>query len=333
MKVAIIGTTSWGTTLGIVLARRGIRVSLWARTEDEANKLRRDGENTAHLPGIPFPPELSITSSTEEALTEAVLVILAVPSRTMRGNVKAIRSYLDSSMLILSAAKGLEVDTAKRMSQVIAEELDPPPHPRICVLSGPNLSREIAQGLPASTVIAAEDSYVAGKAQEIMSSPTFQVYTSGDVVGVELGGALKNIVALGAGMLDGLGYGSNAKAVFISRGLAEITELGVAAGASPLTFIGLAGLGDLLATCSSPLSRNRTLGEGLARGRSLGEIRASMTSVVEGIDTAAAARKMAHRLGVKMPITEQIYQVLFEGLHPRRAMAEIMGGEAKTEFR
>ncbi len=325
MKVAIIGTTGWGTTLGIMLGRRDMEVALWARTREEAERLDRERENAQRLPGVRLPQNLSPTASIAEALQGASLVILAVPSQEMRANVRLLKEHVDESMPILSAAKGLELGTAKRMSQVIAEELGPAHRSNICVLSGPNLSREIVQGLPASTVVAAEDTSLAERVKRIMSSPTFQVYTSDDVVGVELGGALKNIIALGAGMADGLGYGNNAKAAYMAQGLTEITRLGVAAGASPITFIGLSCLGDLLATCSSPLSRNHTLGEGLAQGRSLEEIKASMGSVVEGVATTAAARQMARELGVEMPITEQIYRVLFEGESPARAMAELIG--------
>lgn len=325
MKVAIIGTTSWGTTLGIILARRGVEVALWARTEEEAERLAREGENTARLPGIPFPKSLSLTSAIEEALRGASLVILAVPSQEMRQNVRLVKGHIAEGVPILSAAKGLEASTAKRMTQVIAEGLDPEHGSNICVLSGPNLSKEIVQGLPASTVIAAQDGEVAERAREIMNSPSFQVYTSEDVVGVELGGALKNIIALGAGMVDGLGYGNNAKAAYMARGLTEIASLGVALGANPITFLGLAGLGDLLATCSSTLSRNHTLGEGLARGHSKEEVVASIAGTVEGVPTTAAALKLARELGVEMPITERIYHVLFEGLDPARAMAGLIG--------
>ncbi len=325
MKVAIIGTTSWGTTLGIILARRGIDVALWARTKEEAERLAREGENTARLPGIPFPKGLSPTSSIEEALRDASLVILAVPSQEMRQNVRLVKGHIAEGVPILSAGKGLEAGTGKRMTEVIAEELDPEHGSKICVLSGPNLSNEIARGLPASTVIAAQDGEVAERVRQIMNSPSFQVYTSEDVVGVELGGALKNIIALGAGMADGLGYGNNAKAAYMAQGLSEIASLGVALGANPLTFLGLAGLGDLLATCASTLSRNHTLGEGLAQGRSMEEVVASIGSAVEGVPTTAAALKLARELGVEMPITERIYRVLFENLKPAQAMNELFG--------
>ena len=325
MKLALIGTTTWGTTLGIMLARRGIEVSLWARTKEEAAKLDKVRENSSRLPGIAFPQCLSLTSSIEEAVKGASLVIVAVPSQGMRANVRRLKGHIAESTPILSATKGLELGSAKRMSHVIIEELGPGHGSNICVLSGPNLSREIVQGLPASTVVAAENAHLAEQVGEIMGSPAFRVYTSEDMVGVELGGALKNIIALGAGMVDGLGYGNNAKAAYMARGLTEITRLGVAAGGNPLTFVGLAGLGDLLATCSSTLSRNHTLGEGLARGRSLEEMKASMGSVIEGVATTDAALEVARKLGVEMPITERIYRVLFEGLDPTQAMAELIG--------
>jgi glycerol-3-phosphate dehydrogenase (NAD(P)+) len=332
MKVAIIGTTSWGTTLGVILSRRGIDVALWARTVEEAERLARDGENKTRLPGIPFPGVLSPTGAVEEALQGASLVILAVPSQRMRQNVRIMKGHIAKGVPILSAAKGLEVDTTKRMTQVISEEIDPAYRHNICVLSGPNLSAEIVHGLPATTVIAAQDTAVAKRAQGIMASATFRVYTNDDVIGVELGGALKNIVALAAGLSDGLGYGDNAKAALVSRGLAEISRLGVAMEANPLTFAGLAGLGDLVATCASPLSRNRFVGQELAKGRPLAEITASMINVAEGISTTVAARRMAREYGVDMPITEQVYRVLFEWLDVTKAMATLMGRELKSEM-
>ncbi|MDY6907151.1 MAG: NAD(P)H-dependent glycerol-3-phosphate dehydrogenase [Chloroflexota bacterium] len=324
MKVAIVGSTSWGTTMGMLLARKGAEVHLWTRTAEEAQRLAREGENATRLPGIPLPQGLVPTSDLKGAIAGAALVIVAVPSQTMRGNVRQVCPHLEGPVPLMCASKGLESGTAQRMSVVIAEELGAAYQDHICVLSGPNLSREIALGLPASTVVAAADISLAQGVADIMASPTFHVYTSDDVVGVELGGALKNIIALGAGMADGLNYGMNAKAAFMSQGLTEITRLGVAAGAKPITFIGLSCLGDLLATCSSPLSRNHTLGEGLAMGRSLEEQMALMGSVVEGVATTAAAIAMARRLGVEMPITERIYRVLYEGADIRDEMSWLM---------
>ena len=331
-KIAIIGTTSWGKTLGVVLARNGLEVRLWARTEREATELRNDGPNPTLLPDITFPPQLSITSSMSEALAEVKAVILAVPSQTMRQNIKLVAGHLDKSMLIMSAAKGLEIGSSKRMSQVIAEEIDPQFWPNICVLSGPNLSREVLRDLPAATVVAAENETVARIGRQLLAVPNLCIYTNTDVIGVELGGALKNIIALGAGMADGLGYGDNTKAAFMTRGLTEMAALGVALGANPLTFSGLAGLGDLIATCASPLSRNHYLGVELTKGRSLKEITGSMTGVAEGMTTTAVAWNLAQQLGMEMPITEKIYQVLYEGLDPRQGAVELMAAEARHEL-
>lgn len=331
-KIAIIGTTIWGITLGVVLAHKGLQVRLWARTEREATELRNVRPNPALLSGIIFPPQLSITSSLSEALADVKAIILAVPSQTMRHNIRLVASYLKRSMLVLSAAKGLEVGSSKRMSQVINEEINPQFRSNVCVVSGPNLSLEILRGLPAVTVVAAEGEDVARKAQKLLATPNLCVYTNTDVIGVELGGALKNIIALGAGMADGLGYGDNAKAAFMTRGLTEMTALGVALGANPLTFSGLAGLGDLIATCSSPLSRNHYVGVELTKGRSLQEITKPMTGVAEGVSTTVAAWNLAQQLGLEMPITGKIYQVLYEGVDPRQAAVELMGAEAKHEL-
>jgi len=331
-KIAIIGTTSWGKTLGVVLACNGLEVGLWARTEREATELRDAGPNPILLPGITFPPQLSITSSLSEALAGAEAVVLVVPSQTMRQNIKLVADYLNEAMLIVSAAKGLEVDNGKRMSQVIAEEIDPQFWPNICVLSGPNLSKEVLNDLPAASVVAAADEAVARKAQKLLSTPNFCLYTNTDVIGVEMGGALKNVIALGAGMVDGLGYGDNAKAAFVTRGLTEMAALGTALGASPLTLSGLSGLGDVMATCASPLSRNHYVGVELTKGHSLEEITGSMAGVAEGLTTTVVAWNLARQLGIEMPITEKIYQVLQEGLDPRQVIIEILGTNGRHEL-
>jgi len=331
-KVAIIGTTTWGVTLGVVLAGRKVEVGLWARTEEEAAELGNAGRHANAFSGVTFPTRLSVTSSLDEALTDAKAVILAVPSQSVRQNIKAIAEYLDGSILIVSAAKGMEVGSNKRLSEVIADEVNPDFWPNICVLSGPNLSQEILQNLPAVAVVAAEDEAVARKAQRLLNTSSLCLYTNTDVIGVELGGALKNIIALGAGIADGLGYGDNAKAALITRGLTEITALGVALGANPLTFSGLTGLGDLIATCSSQLSRNHYVGVELTEGRPLEEITASMSGVAEGLNTTIVAHNLAQQLGVEMPITDKIYQVLYRGLSPRQAALELMEAKAGHEL-
>jgi len=321
-RVAIIGTTIWGLTLGVVLGRKGLQVRLWARTEREAKQLTKS--RTSPILKVTFPEQLSVTSSLPEALNDVKAVILAVPSQTMRQNIKLIAGHLNGSMLVVSAAKGLEIGSNKRMSEVIAEEIAPRFQSNICVLSGPNLAREVLAGLPAAAVVAAEKESLARVGQRLLSTPNLCIYTNTDVVGVELGGSLKNIIALGAGMADGLGYGDNAKAAFITRGLTEMTALGVALGANPLTFSGLAGLGDLVATCASPLSRNHYVGVELTKGCPLTEIVDSMEGIAEGVSTTIAVRTIAQQLGLEMPITEKIYQVLYEGLDPRRAGEELI---------
>jgi glycerol-3-phosphate dehydrogenase (NAD(P)+) len=309
-KVTIIGNTSWGNTLGVLLSDKGAAVKLWARSEAEAKELNQ-GQYS-----------YSSTSHIGEALNRADVVIWAVPSQKLRENVSQAKNYLTNSMLLMSAAKGLEVNSGKRMSQVLAEEIAPSLRGRVCVLSGPNLAKEIAQSLPAASVIAAQDIALAERARELMESPKFLLSTSDDVIGVELGGALKNIIALGAGMIDGLGLGDNAKGAFIAWGWTEVVSLGVTLGARAGTFYGLAGLGDLIATCSSTLSRNHYAGYELAKGRSLSEISASMPNVAEGVATTAAAHQLAKNQGLKLPVINLIYGILFEGLSPSRALID-----------
>ena len=331
-KIAVIGTTTWGITLGVVLANKGLEVRLWARTEEEADRLRKKGPDSHQLPNVTFPPQLSVTSSPRKALSRASAIILAVPSQTMRQNIRVFKNYLRESMLIISAAKGLEICSNKRMSQVIAEEIPPEFHSNICVLSGPNLFREILLELPASSVVAADDDAVTRKAQRLLTAPNFSIYINNDVIGVELGGALKNVIALGAGMVDGLGYGDNSKAAFITRGLTEMTALSVSLGASPLTLSGLAGLGDLIATCASPLSRNHYVGVELTKGRNLQDITASMSGVAEGVSTAAVVWDIAQKLQLEMPITEKIYHVLYNSADARQAITELLGARGRHEL-
>ena len=331
-RVAIIGTTTWGVTLGVVLARNGVEVRLWARTEQESAELGNAKYQSNLLSGVSLPPQLSTTTSLSVALAGVKAVIFAVPSQRMRENIKAVAGYIDGSMLVVSAAKGLEIESSQRMSQVVNDEINPDFWSNICVLSGPNLSQEILHGLPAVAVVAAWNETVARKAQKLLNTPDLCLYTNTDVIGVELGGALKNIIALAAGIADGLGYGDNAKSALITRGLTEITALGVTLGANPLTFSGLTGLGDLIATCSSPLSRNHYVGVELTKGRRLEEITKTMTGVAEGVSTTIVARNLARQHGLEMPITEKLYQVLYQGADPRQAAVELMEAEAKHEL-
>lgn len=331
-KITVVGTTAWGMTIGVVLANKGTRVNLLARTQKEAVDLHNTGLKSEGFVLNDMPANFRVIEDPREALNDSKAVILAVPSQTMRANVKIISKFLSKSILIVSAAKGLEIGTKKRMSQVIAEEIDPKLKHNICVLSGPNLAREIVLGLPAATIVAAEDDKVSRAMQKLLTTPNLCVFTHHDVIGVELGGTLKNIIALGAGMADGLGYGDNAKAAFITRGLTEVSALGVAMGANPLTFSGLAGLGDLIATCSSPLSRNHYLGVELTKGRAAEEIASTMDGVAEGVTTTRVAWELAQGLGLEMPITEKIYKVLYQGLSPREAAQELMSAPVNHEL-
>lgn len=314
-KITVIGTTTWGNTLGRLFANNGAVVKIWARTEGEAKELNKERN----------PDHLSFTSYVEEAVSGADLLVWAVPSHSFRHNVRQIKNHLTLSTILVSATKGLEVDSDKRMSEILMEEVVPPLQSRVCVLSGPNLSKEITQGLPAFSIVASDNRKVAREAQRLLSSPDFSISVSGDVIGVELGGAFKNIIALGAGMVDGLGLGNNAKAAFITLGWAEAVSLATALGAKRRTLWGLAGLGDLMATCVSPLSRNHHTGYELSKGRSLKEIIASSRQVAEGINTTIAARNLARRVGVETPTIDLIYEVLFGTLPPGEAFSRLRG--------
>ena len=323
-KICVVGTTSWGIALATVLAQSQHMVYLCSRTEKEAIWLRSNSESPIFISGTTFPLGLQVTASNKEAFHEASLVIIAVPSRSFRDNVRGICDFLEDSVMVVSATKGLELNTGKRMSQIMETELPSSLHSSMCAISGPNLASEIIQGKPSSTVVASKNIPVAKKVQALINSTMFRVYTNDDIVGVEYGGALKNIIALGAGICDGLKYGDNAKSAFITRGLTEITRLGVAAGANPITFLGLSGIGDLITTCNSRLSRNHYVGEQLAKGKRLQEIRADMKHVAEGIDTTDAAIYLSKTLNVDMPITQSIYSVLFDGVSIERAVTNLL---------
>lgn len=309
-KVTVIGNTSWGNALSGLLSDKGTAVTLWTRSEAEAEESNQGNHS------------YSFTGDIEEALNGADLVLWAVPSHKLRENVRQASNYLTDSMILMSAVKGLEVDSCKRMSQVLGEEIAPHLRGQICVVSGPNLAREISQGLPAASVVAARDRGLAERARELMESPRFLLCTSDDVVGVELGGALKNIVALGAGMIDGLGLGDNAKGAFIAWGWTEAVSLGTALGARADTFCGPAGLGDLIATCASSLSRNHYVGYELAKGRSLADISSSMPNVAEGVAATRAAHQLGKRRGLSLPVVSMVHGILFEGLSPSRALLQ-----------
>ena len=333
-RVTVVGTGSWGTTLAILAARQGSTTYLLARTQEEVEAMAAAGENSRFMPGFPFPPNLTPTADPELALDRCDMLLMVVPSQTMRANICTLRPYLTgTNPVIVSGAKGLELGTLLRMTEVLAEELGEEWSTRLAALSGPNLAKEIVAGRPATTVVASGNIATAQRAQELLTGGRFRVYTNPDVVGVELAGALKNIIALAAGMADGMEAGDSSKAALITRGLVEIGRLGMAAGASLFTFAGLAGVGDLIATCASPLSRNRFLGQELARGKTMEELRATMQGqVAEGVTTTAAARELAARHLIEMPITEQLYQVLFEGKSALDGLNALLTRDPTDEF-
>lgn len=330
-SVGVIGSGAWGTTLARLLASKGVETTLWEHDPERASAMQIQRENSIFLPGFRFPDTLRVTSDLASAVRGQELLLLVTPSQRLRENLRLLAPVLATNTLLVSATKGIELGTLKRMTEIICEEI-PDARQRLAALSGPNLSREVAEEKPTAAVVAAYAPTIALRARAMLTTEHFRVYNSNDVVGIELGGALKNIIAIGAGLNDGMGFGENAKAAFITRGLAEISRLGVAAGANPLTFAGLAGIGDLVATCASPLSRNQQLGRRLAAGEKLENILASTHSVAEGVYTTRAALQFAARYHVEMPITRQLGLILFEGLDPHLAVPELMLRDPKHEL-
>jgi glycerol-3-phosphate dehydrogenase (NAD(P)+) len=329
-RAAVLGTGSWGTAYAAVLAHAGTQTTLWARRAELAEAICRDHENADYLPGIALPDELRATHDPEEAMAGADLVVLAIPSQTLRDNLTDWAPYIPIGALLVSLMKGVELGTTKRMSEVICEVADVSAD-RVAVVSGPNLAKEIALHQPAAAVVACSDSAAADLLQTACHTAYFRPYTNTDVVGCELGGAVKNVIALAVGMAEGMGFGDNTRATIITRGLAEMSRLGAALGAEQTTFAGLAGLGDLVATCSSPLSRNRTVGEQLGRGRTLDEIVSEMRMVAEGVKSSQSIVELAHKHDVEMPIAEGVVRVVHDGISASDLMRALMGREAKSE--
>jgi len=329
-RAAVLGTGSWGTAFAAVMADATTDTVLWARRPELARAVETDHENPDYLPGVPLPESLRATSDPAEALDRADFVVLAIPSQTLRENLAAWRDLIPRDAVVVSLMKGIELGTTKRMSEVIGEVGDIETD-RIAVVSGPNLAKEIAERQPAATVVACSDGAAAERLQTACLTRYFRPYTNTDVVGCELGGAVKNVIALACGMAEGMGFGDNTKASLITRGLAEMSRLGVALGADPLTFAGLAGLGDLSATCTSPLSRNRTVGEQLGRGRTLDEIVGEMRMVAEGVKSSRSILDLAVKHDVDMPITEQVVHVVHDGMTPKDMLGNLMSRDAKAE--
>jgi glycerol-3-phosphate dehydrogenase (NAD(P)+) len=326
--IGVIGAGAWGTTLAVLLAH-SCPVTLWTHRVDAAERMARERVNERYLPGVALPPAVEVVADPSALGGPHRFFVVAVPSEHVRATARSLRSVLGDLAPILSVVKGIEEGSHLRMSEVIAEEL---PGRAIAALSGPNLAREIAAGKPAGSVIGSTDGDVAAELASALSSDRFRVYTNPDIVGVELCGALKNVVALAAGMVDGLGFGDSGKAAIITRGLAEMSRVGVAAGAHPLTFAGLAGVGDLIATCMSPLSRNRRAGELIASGVPWPEAGKELSGVAEGIATVIGALELAAVHTVEMPIAEQVRAVVFDHRPPLEAVAELMARAPKDEL-
>jgi len=324
-RVAVLGAGSWGTALAITLSNNGHRVKLWARDRESAHRLNAERENVKYLKGCRIPESVEATSDLREALEGAATVVISVPSHAVREVVRESSRYITRDSVVVNTAKGFELETLKRLSEVIQEELPHQMVENIAVLSGPSHAEEVGLGMPTTVVAAAKKRTVAEYVQDIFMSRRFRVYTNPDVVGVELGGALKNVIALATGISDGLGFGDNTRAALMTRGIAEIGRLGVRMGANTMTFAGLAGIGDLIVTCTSMHSRNRRAGIQLGQGKKLEDILKDMGMVVEGVKTTKAAYQLALMHRVEMPITEQVYRVLFEGQEPAKGVNKLMG--------
>ncbi|MFF5085667.1 NAD(P)H-dependent glycerol-3-phosphate dehydrogenase [Streptomyces niveus] len=331
-RVAVFGTGSWGTAFAVILADAGCEVTLWARRPEVVDAVNNTRTNPEYLPGLELPSSVRATTDPAEAARDAEFTVLTVPSQTLRANLAEWASLLPSDTVLVSLMKGVELGTAKRMSEVIAEVAKAPAD-RVAVLTGPNLAGEIAARQPAAAVVACTDEAVANRLQAACHTPYFRPYTNTDVVGCELGGAVKNVIGLAVGIADGMGLGDNTKASLMTRGLAETTRLGLAMGADPHTFSGLAGMGDLIATCSSPLSRNHTFGTNLGRGMTLEQTIAASKQTAEGVKSCQSVLDLAQRHGVDMPITETVVSIVHEGKPPLVAVKELMARSAKPERR
>jgi glycerol-3-phosphate dehydrogenase (NAD(P)+) len=331
-RIGVIGAGSWGTTLANMLAEKGYPVDLWVREEEVCHQIKKERINGLFLPGMKLVPELNPVLSFKEALTGKDLALLAVPSHVFREVLNRMKAYLSPRTVLIAATKGIENDTLSMMSQVAESVLSKGYTDHFSVLAGPSFAKEVYQKYPTAVTIASREISVAEHFQKIFSTDFFRVYTSQDLVGVQLCGAIKNVIAIAAGAADGLKFGHNARAALITRGLAEITRLGVAMGANPMTFAGLAGMGDLVLTCTGDLSRNRTVGLKIGQGMNIQEITAGMNMVAEGVRTARSAYELSKKMGVEMPITAQVYQILYEEKNPIEAVKDLMGRELKVEL-
>ena len=330
-KIGIIGAGAWGTALALLLADRGHDVTLWMYEKDLAEETQRTRENRVYLPGFTLPANISVNATLDRAVRERPFILSVVPSHTARAISTRMAPFLANDAVIVSASKGIETETLMPLSDVFRETLPPKFHGRLCFLSGPSFAKEVAQKMPTAVALASYDPEAGRRAQQLMSAPYFRVYTNPDVIGVELGGSVKNVIAIAAGVLEGLGYGYNTMAALLTRGLAEMTRLGVAMGADPRTFLGLAGMGDLVLTCTGGLSRNRTLGVRLGKGELFEDIMKGLPTVTEGVKTAKATRELARKHSVEMPVVDEVYRIIYEGKDPRLALKDLMSRELKGE--
>ncbi len=330
-RATVLGSGSFGTALAQMLSTNFAEVLVWGREEDVVAAINSEHRNRAYLGDLPLSMKIRATTSLEASLEGSSLVVVAIPSHATRDVMQRAIPFLPRQVPIVTVAKGIENDTLLTMTEVLESILPIELHPYLAVLSGPSFAKELAQGMPTVVTIASPWIKVADSCQKMLQTETFRSYTSPDVVGVQLGGALKNVIAIAAGMSDGLGFGHNARSALITRGLAEISRMAVRLGANPLTLSGLSGMGDLVLTCTGDLSRNRTVGFELGRGRKLEEILGGMNQVAEGVKTARSARDLSIRHGVEMPIAEQVYAICYEGKDPRRAVVELMTRRPKAE--
>ncbi len=331
-RIGVIGGGSWGTALAKLLAEKGYPVSLWLHNPERCREIAEKRENATYLAGIALPYNLIPSTSLQEVVTGKTALIIVVPSHVFRAVMTEAASLIADRPLLVSASKGIEDETSKTMLGVLEEILPPSLHRRMCALSGPSFAREVARGMPTAVTAASADAEAAAECQAMLTTSFFRVYTSTDVVGVELGGAVKNVIAIAAGLSDGLGFGYNSRAALITRGIAEVARLGARLGADPRTLAGLAGLGDLVLTCTSDLSRNRSVGLRLGKGERLSDVLADMKMVAEGVRNAKSVYHLARKLGVEMPITEQVYLLLHEGKSARQAVVDLMARDLKPEI-
>ena len=330
-KVVIIGAGSWGTALGLVLARKGYDITLWEFNKERAEEIQKERENKRYLPGIKFPDNLNVTYEKEGLLEGIKYVVFSVPSQVLRGVIRGFSNDLTEDMLLVNTAKGIEVSTGMRLSEVMKDEIKGKFHKNIVVLSGPTHAEEVAIGIP-TTIVAAGEKEKAAEIQELFNSKVFRVYLSEDVVGVELGAAVKNCLAIGAGIADGMGFGDNTKAALITRGIAEMIRYGKACGAKEITFSGLSGIGDLIVTCASKHSRNRHVGECLGKGQDIQTILNEMTMVAEGVPTVKAVYEQIQKLNISMPILEATYNIIYKNANAGNMVEELMERTLKEEF-